>query len=249
LSASVGVSSTKLVSKVASDLAKPRGILYVLPGHEAALLAPLRIGKLPGIGEMTEQYLKRLGITTVGELSEVGREFLCEALGHWGESLYQKSIGHDTAHFDFHEEPKSISHENTFDQDTNDLEVIHATLAHLVQKVARRLRDHKMYAGTITLKLRDLDFHTITRTISLEKATYLDSEILENVKTHLKQNWDGQLKIRLLGVALSGLSYGPVQEDLFEKPRRDKMSRLYQAADRIRDKFGSNSVTSARTVK
>ena len=249
LSASVGISRTKLVSKVASDLAKPSGIFYILPGHEAALLAPLRVGKLPGIGEMTERYLKDLGITTVGELAEVGREFLCDALGQWGESLYRKSMGLDTAHFDFHEEPKSISHENTFNQDTNNLEVIYATLAHLVQKAAHRLREHKMYARSITLKLRDLDFHTITRAVSLEEATHLDSEILESVLTLLKQNWDSQLKIRLLGVALSGLSYGPVQEDLFEKSRRDKMTRLYQAADRIRDKFGFDSITSARTVK
>ena len=85
--------------------------------------------------------------------------------------------------------------------------------------------------------------------MSLEEATHLDSEILESVLTLLKQNWDSQLKIRLLGVALSGLSYGPVQEDLFEKSRRDKMTRLYQAADRIRDKFGFDSITSARTVK
>ena len=172
-----------------------------------------------------------------------------EALGQWGESLYRKSIGQDTAHFDFHEEPKSIGHENTFDQDTNNLEVLHATLAHLVQKVAHRLRDHKMYAGTVTLKLRDLDFHTITRAVSLQEPTCLDSEILENVIALLNQNWDGHLKIRLLGVVLSRLSYGPVQEDLFEKSRRDKMSRLYQAADRIRDRFGFNSITSARTVK
>ncbi len=249
LSSSIGISGSKLVSKVASDLAKPSGILHVLPGHEAAFLAPLKIGKIPGIGKLTERRLKDLGLTLVRDLAGLGQEFLSEAMGRWGESLYRKSIGLDTAHFDFNEEPKSISHEHTFARDTNDPELIHSTLVHLVQKVAHRLRDHKMIARTITLKLRDLEFQTITRAISLEEPTQLDSEIMERVSALLKVNWDGRLKIRLVGVALSGLGYGPWQENFFEKPRRDKMMRLYEVADRIRDKFGFGSVLSARTIK
>jgi DNA polymerase-4 len=106
-----------------------------------------------------------------------------------------------------------------------------------------------MVARTITLKLRDLSFQTVTRAVSLEEPTQLDCEILQKLMTLLKRHWNGRLKIRLVGVALSGLGYGPWQEDLFEKPRRDKMARLYQAADRIRDKFGFASVLSARTIK
>jgi DNA polymerase-4 len=249
LSSSVGISGSKLVSKVASDLAKPSGILHVLPGHEAVFLAPLTIGKLPGIGKLTEKRLNDLGVTLVRDLAGLGREFLSDALGRWGESLYRKSIGLDTAHFDFHEEPKSIGHEHTFDHDTSDPELIQSTLVHLVQKVAHRLRDHKMVAKTITLKLRDLEFQTITRAISLVEPTQLDSEIIERVRVLLKLNWDRRLKIRLVGVVLSGLGYGPWQENFFEKARRDKMTRLYQAADRIRGKFGFSSVLSARTIK
>jgi len=249
LGASIGISRTKLVSKVASDLAKPRGILYVLPGHEASFLAPLKIGKLPGIGKKTEKRLNDLGIISVRDLALAGQEFLSEAFGHWGESLYRKSIGLDTAHFDFHEEPKSISHEHTFEQDTCDPEIIRSTLAHLVQKAAHRLRDHKMVASTMSLKLRDLNFQTITRAVSLEEPTQLDCEILEKVMSLLKQHWNSRRKVRLVGVALSGLGYGPWQEDLFEKARRDKMARLYQAADQVRDKFGFASVLSARTIK
>jgi len=249
LSASIGISKTKLVSKVASDLAKPRGILRVLPGHEASFLAPLRIGKLPGIGKTTERRLNDLGIVSVRDLVLAGKEFLCEVLGHWGESLYRKSIGLDTAHFFFHEEPKSISHEHTFDQDTCDLEIVHSTLSHLVQKVAHRLRDHKMVAGRITLKLRDFGFQTITRTVSLEEPTQLDCDIQQRLMALLKRHWNGRRRIRLIGVALSSLGYGPLQQDLFEKARRDKMAKLYQAADQVRDKFGFASVLSARTIK
>jgi DNA polymerase-4 len=106
-----------------------------------------------------------------------------------------------------------------------------------------------MVAGTITLKLRDLNFQTITRAVSLEEPTQLDCDILHNLMIALKRHWNGRTKIRLIGVALSGLGYGPWQQDLFEKARRDKMARLYQAADQIRDKFGFASVQSARTIK
>jgi len=249
LSASIGISGTKLVSKVASDLAKPRGILWVFPGQEASFLAPLKIGKLPGIGKMTQRVLNDLGIVSVGDLARAGRDFLSQTLGHWGESLYHKSIGLDTAHFEFREEPKSISHECTFDQDTNDPETIQKTLSQLAQKVARRLRDHKMLAGTVALKLRDSNFQTTIRAVSLKEPTQLDCEILQRLTALLRRHWNGRAKIRLIGVALSGLVYGPCQQDLFEKARRDRMARLYQAADRIRDKFGFASVLSARTIK
>ncbi len=249
LSASIGISGSKTVSKVASDLAKPGGILYVLPGQEASLLAALKVGRLPGIGKITEKRLLDFGITTVKDLALVGPKFLSEVFGRWGESLHQKAVGIDTAHFAFHEEPKSISHEHTYEQDTNDSEVLKQTLVRLVQKVAHRLRDHKMLARTVTLKLRDLDFQTITRALTLKVPTHLDKDILEAVRHLLGRNWDGKLKVRLLGVALSGLSYGPIQHDLFQKYQRDRMSRLYEAADSVRSKFGFDAVTSGGTLK
>ena len=249
LSVSIGISRTKLVSKVASDLAKPRGILWILPGHEAALLAPLKVGKLPGIGKVTEKRLHDLGVVTVAELAGLGRQTLNKLFGHWGESLHRKSQGLNTAHFDFHEEPKSISHEHTFAHDTSDAEKVHATLALLVEKTAHRLRQHRMFAKTITLKLRDLDFKTITRAVSLEEPTQLDCEILERILGLLSKSWNHKLKIRLLGVGLSGLGYSPLQEHLFEKGSRDKRARLYEAADRVRGKFGFDSIGSARKAK
>jgi DNA polymerase-4 len=249
LSASIGISRTKLVSKVASDLAKPRGILWVFPGQEASFLAPLKIGKLPGIGKVTERRLNDLGIAFVGDLARAGRNFLGETLGHWGESLYHKSIGLDTAHFEFRDEPKSISHEHTFEQDTSDPEIIQKTLSQLAQKVARRLRDHNMMAGTVALKLRDSNFQTAIRAVSLQEPTQLDCEILQRLMALLRKHWSGRAKTRLIGVALSGLVYGPCQQDLFDKERRDRMAKLYQAADRVRDKFGFASLLSARTIK
>jgi len=208
LSASIGISTTKLVSKVASDLAKPRGILRVFPGCEAAFLGPLRVGTLPGVGKVTEQRLRELGILRVAQLNALGRESLLELFGGWGESLYQKSIGLDTAHFEFHEELKSISHEHTFDKDTRNPDEIQKTIATLVQKSAHRLREHRMYSRTVTLKIRDRHFKTRMRAISLEESTQLDEEILQRVLGLLQQHWDARTEIRLVGVALAGLEFG-----------------------------------------
>ncbi len=249
LGASIGISRTKMVSKVASDLAKPRGILCVLPGHEAVFLGPLKVGKLPGVGKVTVGRLHDLGITNVAQLCSVGQSFLAGTFGLWGESLYRKAQGLDTAHFEFHEEPKSISHEHTFDRDTADTEELHATLASLVARTAHRLRDHRMFASTITLKLRDLDFRTITRALSLREPSQLDRDIMESVFDLLKKNWDGRSKIRLLGVAVSGLSFGPLQQDLFQQESREKMARLCEAADKIRGRFGFDSIAPARTIQ
>jgi DNA polymerase-4 len=249
LSASIGVSRSRLVSKVASDLAKPAGILHVWPGLEPVFLAPLPIRKLPGVGQKTEEHLHALGIMMVGDLARVGREYLVQSFGLWGESLYQKSQGLETAHFEFHDEPKSISHETTFDQDTSEPELLQRTLVWLVQKVAHRLREHGMFAKTVTVKIRDFKFRTVTRSESLNHATQLDEEILKLASSLFATYWDGQRKIRLLGVALSNLSFGLFQEPLFEKSHRDRLGRLYEAADKVREKFGFNSVTSARTIR
>ncbi|MEW5977561.1 MAG: DNA polymerase IV [Acidobacteriota bacterium] len=249
LSASIGVSSSRLVSKVASDLAKPKGILRVLPGKEAVFLSPLPVSKIPGIGKVTEKRLRELGITTVSGLASAGRRFLTEAFGQWGEALYRKSIGLETAHFEWHEEPRSISHEHTFEVDTADAEILERTLVELVQRVAHRLRDHKMFAHTVTLKLRDWRFNTITRASSLAEETQLDQEILAKARSLLHDNWDGRQRIRLVGVALTGLTFGPLQPDLFEKARRERMTRVYEAVDKVRDKFGFDSVIAARTVE
>jgi DNA polymerase-4 len=249
LSASIGISRTRLVSKVASDLAKPAGILRVMPGREAFFLSPLPVGKIPGVGKVTEDHLNQLGILTVGDLARTGLDFLAGRFGKWGEALYRKSQGEETAHFEYHEEPKSISHETTFDQDLDDTDPLEKTLVWLVQKVCHRLREHGMYAATVTLKLRDWRFRTITRARTLAEPTQLDKPVLETVLDLFRQNWPQKRKIRLLGVALSGLSYTPVQAALFEAGQQEKLGRLYQAADQVRDKWGFQAITSARTLR
>jgi DNA polymerase-4 len=248
LNASVGLSTSHLVSKIASDQAKPHGLLFVLPGCEAKFLAPLPIRRMPGIGKVTEPELRSRGITTIGDLAAAGREKLHEWFGKYGEWLYTKSIGRDIEAYQYSEEPKSISHETTFDVDIADVGEMERTLSYLSQLVARRLRDHKLFARTIGLKLRYSSFRTLTRDVTLDEPTHLDSVIFENVLRLFENSRDTKQKIRLLGVKAAHLERGTFQRGLLEAPQKEKLDRLLQTADKLRERFGFESVQLARSL-
>jgi DNA polymerase-4 len=248
LNCSVGVSTSHLVSKIASDQAKPHGLLYVLPGYEANFLAPLPIRRMPGIGKVTEPELRSLGITTIGDLQQMGLEKLKQRFGKFGEWLHTKSRGEDIEAYAYQEEPKSISHETTFDTDTADVEEIERTLSYLAQLVGRRLRDHEMFARTVGLKLRYASFKTLTRDVTLDEPTHLDSVIFENVLRLFDRAWNRKQKIRLLGVRASNLEKGVFQRGLLEAPQREKLDRVLKAADKVRDRFGFDAVKLARSL-
>src|SRR5215472_14419395 len=156
LNCSIGIASSRLVAKTSSDQAKPNGVLWVIPGCEAAFLAPLDVRKVPGVGKVTEKNLHALGIRRVGDLARLEESFLQERFGKWGLALAGKSLGHDAGGWfdtDIGEDagPKSISHEHTFSEDTADVAQIDATLARLSEMVGRRLREHGLRARTIQL--------------------------------------------------------------------------------------------------
>ena len=249
LNCSVGLSTSHLVSKIASDQAKPHGLLYVLPGFEAKFLAPLPIRRMPGIGKVTEPELLSRGISTIGDLARAGPEKLKEWFGKYGGWLYDKSQGQDIEAYQYEEEPKSISHETTFDADINDLEELERTLSHLSQLVGRRLRDHGFFARTVGLKLRYADFRTLTRDVTLDEPTHLDSVIFESVLRLFDKAWNRKQKIRLLGVRTSNLEKGVFQRGLLEAPQNQKLERLAQAADKLRNRFGFDAVKLARSLE
>jgi DNA polymerase-4 len=249
LNCSVGVSTSHLVSKIASDQAKPHGLLYVFPGCEAKFLAPLPIRRMPGIGKVTEPELRSLGITTIGDLQQMGPERLKQRFGKFGEWLHIKSRGADIDAYTYEEEPKSISHETTFDTDTADREELERTLSYLAQLVGRRLRDHELFARTAGLKLRYADFRTLTRDTTLDEPTHLDSVIFENVLRLFDGAWNGKQKIRLLGVRASNLEKGLFQRGLLEAPQREKLDKVLKAADKLRDRFGFDAVKLARSLE
>ncbi len=254
LNCSIGIGTSRLVAKVASAKAKPHGILWAIPGCEARLLAPLDVRDIPGVGKVTEQSLHALGIHRVGDLSRFDESFLQERLGKWGLALAGKARGEDAGGWFDSEvgadsDPKSISHEHTYNEDTADPERLESTLMRLSEMVGRRLREHRLYARTIQLKLRDKDFKTITRAHSLADATQLDTEIFEQVRALFYKNWRKGVKIRLLGVQTSSFEAEPAQGDLIEGGRRQRWQQALSAADRLRDRFGESSVTLATGLK
>jgi len=242
LPCSGGLAATRLVAKVASEQAKPRGLVWVVPGSEARFLAPLPVRKIPGIGEVTERALRALGLETVGQLADTPQEKLEKVFGQWGTALFRKARGGDSYEFVIDAEPKSISHNHTFGEDTNDTEVLVSMLSHLSQKACKRLRESGLATRTLTLTIRYAGFDTYMRSKTLPEPTLLDSDIFAVFQSLFREHRNMKRKIRLLGVALSGFSHGMQQLDLLEAERRSKLEKLTRAADQLRDRFGFDSV-------
>jgi DNA polymerase-4 len=254
LNCSIGIAASRMVAKVASDQAKPNGILWVLPGQEARFLAPLNVRKIPGVGKVTEKSLQSRGIRTVGDLAALEETFLREHFGEWGLALAGKSHGLDAGAWFAGEvgessDPKSISHEVTFNEDTDDVDLLESALARLSEMVGRRLREHSLHARTVQLKLRYSDFTTITRAHSLDHATQLDTEIFREARALFRRNREGKAKVRLLGVHASGLESGEGQLNLLDEPATNRWRKALSAVDQIRDKFGEDSVSLASGMK
>ena len=250
LNCSVGIATSRLVAKVVSDQAKPNGVLWVLPGMEAGFLAPLDIRRIPGVGKVSEENLQKIGIRKVGDLAKLEESFLERRFGKWGLALAGKAKGLDAGGwFDSEigtdEAPKSISHEHTFGVDTADVRMIETTLAHLAEKVCRRVREHGLEARTVQLKLRFSDFHTITRAQSLAEPTDIDADVLATIRRLFRDNWKPGTPVRLLGVHVSGFDASTGQLNLLDEGRHERWRKALGAADRMRDKFGESSVTLA----
>jgi DNA polymerase-4 len=242
LPCSGGLAATRLVAKVASDQAKPRGLVWVPAGSEQRFLATLPVRKIPGIGEVTERALRALSIETVEQIAAVPQEKLESIFGQWGTALYRKSRGGDSYEFVIDAEPKSISHNHTFGEDTDDSNALSTMLSHLSQKACKRLREAGLATRTLTLTIRYAGFETHTRSKSLAEPTRLDSDIFAVFQELFRKHRDVKRKVRLLGVSLSGLTHGTEQLDLLDAERRAKLEKLTSAADRLRDRFGFGKV-------
>jgi DNA polymerase IV len=242
LPCSAGLAPTRLVAKVASDQAKPHGLLWVPPGSEARFLAPLPIRKIPGIGEVTERALRSMGIETVEQLSAHEQEKLEKIFGQWGTALYRKARGGDSYEFLIDAEPKSISHNHTFGEDTSDVTEMESMLSHLSQKACKRLRQANLSTRTLTLTIRYAGFDTYTRSKTLHDPAHLDTDIFAVFLDLFREHHNPKRKVRLLGAALSNLTHGSEQLDLLEAERREKLDKLTKATDRLREKFGFDSV-------
>jgi DNA polymerase-4 len=254
LNCSIGIATARLVAKVASDQAKPNGVLWIVPGREAAFLAPLEVRKIPGVGKVTEKNLHALSIRKVGDLARLDDGFLETRFGKWGLALAGKARGLDAGGWFDTEigadtDPKSVSHEHTFNEDSCDRAVLEATLARLSEMVGRRLREGGLKARTVQLKLRYSDFSTITRAHSIERPTQIDTEIFDQARALFYQNWKAGARVRLLGVQTSSFEDTHEQMDLLDGGKHERWQQALEAADRLRDKYGDSAVSLAAGLK
>ena len=246
LTASVGVASTKLVAKIASDLRKPDGLVVVEPGTEVAFLAPLPISRLWGVGASTAAALRDFSVGTIGDLQRVDRSALVRRFGRHGASLVDRAMGRDADPVDDPDAAKSVSHEMTFDEDTSDPEVLERTLLAMSEGVSGRLRHSGIKAGTVTVKIRDSGFNTITRQKGLPEPSDMTEPIWQAALALARPEMRGK-RIRLLGVAASGFGVKE-QLGLFEAGEAKKR-RVVEAADEIRERFGMRAITRARLLQ
>ncbi len=246
LTASVGVATTKLVAKVASDLRKPDGLVVVAPGEEAAFLAPLPIARLWGVGEKTRVALAEFGVRTIGDLAAIPPDALRRRFGEHGAQLAERSRGIDPSAVAEPQDAKSISHEHTFEVDTSDREVIERTLLGLSEGVAARLRAAGLRAGTVAVKVRDSEFSTHTRQRVLAEPTDLADPIWRTSVELARPLLHG-VRVRLLGVAARNLG-APSQLALFAAADEDRRRRAVEAVDAIRRRFGARALTRARLL-
>ncbi len=239
---SFGLSSNKMMAKIATNQAKPNGYLQVPFGKEKEFLAPLTVDKIPGVGGHTHDVLKTMGIVTIGDVGKMGEEKLEERLGKWGRDLWQKSFGiHQSPVTQYHE-AKSISSENTFDENKSDTAFLHSELVRLSEKITYELRQSGKVAGCLAVKIRYPDFETTSRQTTVP-FTSADDEIIPVVKDLFNKLYKKGKPVRLLGVRLSELTNEAIQTNLFDDAGRK--SDLYKAIDEVKNRFGKLKIKRA----
>jgi DNA polymerase-4 len=242
---SFGLATNKMVAKIATDEAKPNGYLFVQPGMEKEFLAPLPVNKFSGVGEQTYITLKAMGIYTIKDLSETPVALLEKKLGKYGADLWRKSQGIHTGIVHEYHEAKSISCENTFEENTPDTVFLLSELVRMTERVAYELRQDEKLTGCIAVKIRYPDFETTSKQTTIDYTLRDDELIPVAIDLFHKLYRKGQ-PVRLLGVRLSELTNHPVQASLFDDA--EKKNNLYKAIDEVKNKYGKTSLKKARTV-
>ena len=248
LAASVGIAASKLVAKVASDGAKPDGVLAVPAGMEDAFLAPLPLRALPMLGPSQEKRLAQLGVSTIGQLQALPVSAIEGLFGRHGAVLAQRARGIDPTPVGGEAEAKSISREGTFAADVVDVEHLRAVLRGFSESVGAQLRAQGRRARTVSLKLRYEDFTTIGRSLTLPQPAASDEAIFAAADGLLGKTRDVERRpVRLIGVGVSNLVADAVQLSL-EPTRATKAESLSAAFDRVRRKYGVRSLQTGRTA-
>ncbi len=243
---SVGLSVNKTVSKVATGEAKPNNEKYVPRGEEKGFLAPLSIKKIPMIGEQTYRMLRMRGIEKVATLSQMPAQYLTQLLGKNGLVLWKRANGIDETPVVPYTEAKSISSEQTFQEDTIDTKMLRQVLIGMVEKLAHSLRESGKLTACITVKIRYSNFDTETRQMRIP-YTACDHTLIRHALGLFDKLYQRRMLIRLVGVRLSSLVNGGYQISLFDDTPEEV--NLYQAMDRIKRKFGPDKVMRASGLR
>lgn len=239
---SFALASNKMVAKIATDAAKPNGYLHIPFGKEKEFLAPLTVNKIPGVGNHTYEALKALGIYTIRDLSEHSPDLLEKRFGKYGLELWNKSQGIHHGEVTPYYESKSISTENTFEENLTDVNRLMTELVRMTEKVAYELRQDNKTAGCIAVKIRYPDFETTSKQTTIP-YTFYDDELIPKAKELFHKLWRKGHPVRLMGVRLSELTDEAIQTNLFTDT--GKKNGLYKAIDDVKNRFGKYAITKA----
>jgi DNA polymerase IV len=246
LDCSVGIGPNRMIAKLASDCAKPRGLMEVRAGWERGFLAGLPLRALPGVGPKTAERWAELGLVDVHQVQLMEERTLERLIGGDARALKLRAQGQGGTVLRPDRLPKSVSRETTLSRDLRDPAELERILALLTARVASQLRDEQIFARTVTMKLRHDDFRTVTRRQTLETATDLDAELYLAARALFRTAFEEVRQrnrgVRLIGIAAANLATS-AEPDLFELPERGRLRQLTAAVDKVRGKFGFDSVT------
>jgi len=249
LNASVGIAGGKVVAKIASDLAKPDGMLEVPPGEERSFLAPLPVARLPGIGQKSGSRLNSLGIHTIGQMASLPLDTLKRRFGVASLAMHRHANGIDDRPIEPPGTAKSISRETTYARDTREQSQLEGTLRYLAERVGRDLRQQNKQAKCVTLKLRYADFTTITRRHTMKQPVSTNRAIFDTgrqlLQTALAQE---KQPVRLIGIGVASLVESGRQLNMLDASI-GRQERLDKAIDLIRKKYGFTSIQTGRTMR
>ena len=237
---SFALSVNKTVSKIATGEGKPKGSLEIGENQVRSFLNPLSIQKIPMVGNVTFQLLSRIGIRTIQTLSEMPMEVLQKMIGKNGIELWKKANGIDNTPVEPYTERKSISTEHTFDLDTTDLYLIKSIISGMVEKLSYQLRTEGFLTATVVVKIRYNNFDTETKQVKIPYTSF-DHIILKSSLDLFSKLYTRRMRLRLIGIRLTGLVRGTYQINMFEDTT--EMLSLYQAIDKIKNRFGADSIS------
>ena len=248
LPVSIGLAANRMMAKLASSSVKPAGVRVIVPGSEAAFLAPLPVEQLLGVGPKLHRKLADMNVETVGDLAALPQNFLRDMLGRWGDVLFERAHGRDTRTLRPGAPPKTISRETTFHQPTCDRDEIVGMLCYLLQRAMRMARQHRLLAGCLETSIRYDDWKSYTARRTLAEPTDLDDHVLPIVVELFAKLHRRRVALRHVGVVLSRFVPAASVARLFTPRAQQRCDSIQHAIDAVRDRFGHGSMVTGPAI-